>query len=265
MLELRDIWMTFNRGSALAVPALRGVDLSVRAGEFVSVIGTNGAGKSTLLSVVAGDAVPEAGRVLIDGADVTRRPTQQRAGMIGRVFQDPRVGTCESLTIEENLALAASRCRRRGLRRALGDAAERRRFVDRIAGLGLGLEDRLGARVGTLSGGQRQAISLLMATLLPMKLLLLDEHTAALDPRAARLVLDLASDIAAEQRLTVLMVTHSMKQSIEHGDRTIMMSDGRIVLDVSGPERRRYGVADLLTLFESARGGTVDDDALLLG
>jgi putative ABC transport system ATP-binding protein len=196
MLELRDIRVTFNGGTALAVPALRSVDLSIAAGEFVTIIGTNGAGKSTLLSVVAGDVAPESGRVVLDGLDVTRRSTPERAGVIGRVFQDPRIGTCEGLTVEENLALAAARSVRRGLRHALGDAARRCRFVEQVARLGLGLEDRLGARVGTLSGGQRQAISLLMATLLPMKLLLLDEPTAALDPRAARLVIDLAAEIA---------------------------------------------------------------------
>jgi putative tryptophan/tyrosine transport system ATP-binding protein len=264
MLELRDLGVTFNAGSPIEVHALRGVGLSVRAGEFVTVIGTNGAGKSTLISVVAGDVLPECGGVTIDGIDVTRWPTEARAHLVGRVFQDPRVGTCESLTIEENLALASVRSRRRGLRAALGDGRMRRRFVERLEGLGLGLERRLKARVGTLSGGQRQAIGLLMATLLPMKLLLLDEHTAALDPRAARLILELSDGIAEEQRLTVLMVTHSMRQSLDHGDRTIMMSEGRVVLDISGPARRGYQVDDLLRLFESARGAAVDDDALML-
>jgi len=264
MLAVRDLHLTFNPGTVLAVPALRGVDLDVPAGQFVAVIGTNGAGKSTLLSAIAGDVRPDRGTVSVDGRDVTAWPTRRRARLMGRVFQDPRIATCPSLTVEENLALAATRHGRRGLRPALGGPPRRRVIADRLARLGLGLQDRLGARVGTLSGGQRQAVSLLMATLLPMKLLLLDEHTAALDPVAAARVLDLSAEISGEQRLTTLMVTHSMRHALDYGDRTIMMNAGRIVLDVAGEERARYDVKALMDLFTQATGKAVEDDQLVL-
>lgn len=264
MLSIENVFVTFNAGTPLAVAALRGVDLEVGAGEFVTVIGTNGAGKSTLLSAVAGDVRVDRGRIAIDGQDVTPLPTEARAGVIGRVFQDPRAGTCASLTVEENLSLAASRGGRRSLRSALGGASRRQRLADRLAHLGMGLEARLGQPVGTLSGGQRQALSLLMATLLPMKVLILDEHTAALDPGAAARVLDLSAEITGEQTLTCLMVTHSMRQSLDFGGRTIMMDAGRVALDISGAERARVGVPDLLDLFRRETGSAAEDDALVL-
>jgi putative tryptophan/tyrosine transport system ATP-binding protein len=264
MLSLRDIHLTFNPGTPLAVFALRGVDLDVAAGEFVTVIGTNGAGKSTMLSVVAGDVRPDEGTITIDGRDVTRLPAEARAGIIGRVFQDPRIGTCPSLTVEENLALAASRGGRRGFRNALGSPRRRRMFAEQLERLDLGLERRLGSTIGTLSGGQRQAVSLLMATLLPMKVLILDEHTAALDPATAARVLALSAEINEEQKLTTLMVTHSMRDSLDFGDRTIMMSAGRIVLDVAGEKRRGYDVKALMDLFARVTGKAVEDDQLVL-
>lgn len=264
MLSVCDAYVTFNPGTPLAVPALRGVDLDIKEGEFVTVIGTNGAGKSTLLSAVAGDVRLDSGGIYIDGHDVTGRPTEQRAGMIGRVFQEPRAGTCSSLTVEENLALAASRGGRRGLRSALGRGRKKRELAEQLSRLGMGLEGRLGALAGTLSGGQRQALSLLMATLLPMKILILDEHTAALDPGAAATVLDLSAEIAGEQKLTALMVTHSMRNSLDFGTRTIMMNAGRILLDIHGEERKGYDVPDLLNLFKKTTGSEVEDDQLIL-
>lgn len=264
MLSICDAYVTFNPGTPIAVPALRGVDLDLAPGEFVTVIGTNGAGKSTLLSAVAGDVRLDRGGIYVDGHDVTRWPTEQRASLIGRVFQEPRAGTCSSLTVEENLALAASRGGRRRLRLALGRGAERARLKEHLARLGMGLEDRLGAHVGTLSGGQRQALSLLMATLLPMKILILDEHTAALDPGAAATILALSSEITGEQRLTTLMVTHSMRNSLDHGERTIMMNAGRVLLDIRGDERKGYDVPDLLALFKKTTGKAVEDDQLVL-
>lgn len=264
MLSFRNAFVTFNPGTPLAVPALRGVDLDIEKGEFVTVIGTNGAGKSTLLSAAAGDVRLDKGNIYIDGHDVTSWPAEQRAGMIGRVFQEPRAGTCSSLTVEENLALAASRGGRRGLGNALRSARRRCGIADQLARLGMGLEDRLGAVAGTLSGGQRQALSLLMATLLPMKILILDEHTAALDPGAAATVLKLSAEITGEQRLTALMVTHSMRNSLDFGTRTIMMNAGRVLLDIDGAEREGYDVPDLLNLFKKSTGSAVSDDSLLL-
>lgn len=264
MLNVCDAYVTFNPGTPLAVPALRGVDLDIEEGEFVTVIGTNGAGKSTLLSAVAGDIRLDRGGVYIDGHDVTGWRTEQRAGMIGRVFQEPRAGTCSSLTVEENLALSASRGGIRGLSNALGRARKGGRLKDQLSRLGMGLEDRLGSQAGTLSGGQRQALSLLMATLLPMKILILDEHTAALDPGAAATVLSLSAEIAGRQRLTTLMVTHSMRNSLDVGTRTIMMNAGRVLLDIRGEERNGYDVADLLDLFKQTTGRAVEDDQLIL-
>ncbi|MBO6552015.1 MAG: ATP-binding cassette domain-containing protein [Roseitalea sp.] len=264
MLSVCDAFLTFNPGTPLAVPALRGVDLDVEEGQFVTVIGTNGAGKSTLLSAIAGDVRLDKGGIYIDGQEVTNWRTEQRASMIGRVFQEPRAGTCSGLTVEENLALAASRGSRRSLRNALGRGGQRRRLADQLSRLDMGMEDRLGAMAGTLSGGQRQALSLLMATLLPMKILILDEHTAALDPGAAATVLDLSAEITGEQKLTTLMVTHSMRNSLDYGDRTIMMNGGRILLDVHGDTRKGYDVPDLLDLFKKTTGTEVEDDQLIL-
>jgi putative ABC transport system ATP-binding protein len=263
MIEVRDATVVFNRGDPLERRALDDLTLSVAPGEFVTVIGSNGAGKSTLLNVLTGDVLVSSGAVSFDGLDVTRWPVNRRAAFVGRVFQDPLVGTCGFLTIEENLALAARRGCRRSLRLATGPK-RRAALRDRLADLKLGLENRLGDRMDQLSGGQRQALSLVMAAVMEMKILLLDEHTAALDPRIAAFVMSLTNQIVAEHGLTTLMVTHSMRQALDHGSRTIMMHEGRIVLDLKGDERRRLSVEDLLRMFSKVRGETLDDDALLL-
>ncbi|MFE0757958.1 ABC transporter ATP-binding protein [Inquilinus sp. NPDC058860] len=263
MIRVQDVHVTFGRGTPLENRALRGLDLTIPAGEFVTVIGSNGAGKSTLLNVLSGDAVAERGRVEIDGVDVTRWPAPKRAGLVARVFQDPMAGTCEGLSIEENMALAHARGRARGLAASL-DGPRRAVFRDKLAVLGLGLENRLGDSMGLLSGGQRQAVSLLMATLAGMKILLLDEHTAALDPRTADFVLRLTCKIIEEQRLTALMVTHSMRHALDHGSRTVMLHEGRVAFDVANDDRSGLDVPDLLKLFSKVRGEQLDDDALLL-
>ncbi|KAA0677756.1 ABC transporter ATP-binding protein [Azospirillum brasilense] len=265
MITVNGIHVTFGRGTPLEKHALRGVDLTIPEGQFVTVIGSNGAGKSTFLGALAGDVIAEEGSIAIDGVDVTRWATPKRASLVARVFQDPMVGSCTALTIEENIALAAARGHRRGLGFALrGD--RRRHFRERIAELGLGLENRLHDRMGLLSGGQRQAVSLLMATLAGSKILLLDEHTAALDPGTAEFVLGLTRRIVEENRLTTLMVTHSMRQALDYGDRTVMLHEGRIVLDVSGEQRAGLDVPHLLALFAKQRGGEdITDDSLLIG
>ncbi|MEX0815797.1 MAG: ABC transporter ATP-binding protein [Dongiaceae bacterium] len=264
MIRVRGLNVTFARGTPMQTPALRGLDLDIPAGQFVTVIGSNGAGKSTLLNAITGDVALDSGSVAIDETEVTRWPAPRRAALVARVFQDPMVGSCESLTIEENMALAAARGSRRGLRRAL-DRASRERFRETLAGLGIGLESRLTDRMGLLSGGQRQAVSLLMATLAATRILLLDEHTAALDPKTAEFVLKLTNEIVAAQRLTTLMVTHSMRQALDCGERTVMLHEGRIVLDIAGAERRGLDVPDLLDLFARQRGQQLADDSLLLG
>jgi len=263
MIRVEDLEVTFSPGTAMETRALQGIALDIAAGEFVTVIGSNGAGKSTLLNCLTGDVAPSRGRILIDGSEVTRWPAERRSGLAARVFQDPMAGTCEGLTIEENLALAASRGARRGFGLAL-DAARREEFRAKIARLGLGLEDRLGDLMGLLSGGQRQAVSLIMATLRPTKILLLDEHTAALDPRMQDFVLKLTRDLVEAERLTTLMVTHSMRQALAFGSRTVMLHEGRIVFDVRGPERLQLGVTDLMALFTKVRGEELDSDKLLL-
>ncbi|HWA41664.1 MAG TPA: ABC transporter ATP-binding protein [Hypericibacter adhaerens] len=264
MIELKDLAVTFSRGTPMETRALQGVDLSIPAGQFVTVIGSNGAGKSTLLNALTGDVQPERGSVTVGGTDVTGWSAPARAGLIARVFQDPMAGSCEALSIEENMALAAARGRRRGLGLALRRAS-REQFRDKLKQLGLGLEARLADRMGLLSGGQRQAVSLLMATLQPMKILLLDEHTAALDPKTAQFVLELTDAIVAAQRLTTLMVTHSMRQALDHGSRTIMLHEGRIAFDVAGKAREGLDVPDLLALFSRGQGSALADDSLLLG
>lgn len=263
MLEVCDVHVVFGAGTPLRNHALRGVSVTLNNAEFVTVIGTNGAGKSTLLGVVAGDVRPASGAVLINGADVTGVRASRRARRLGRVFQDPRMGTCEALTIRENLAIAAARTRRRTLRGG-APAGRVRDWRDRLAELGLGLEDRLDDRVGLLSGGQRQSLSLLMACLVPTEVLLLDEHTAALDPGAAETVLRLTSTLAERDRLTVLMVTHSMAQALRYGTRTLMLHEGEIIFDLSTQERASIGVEGLLERFKRARGQPVDDDAMVL-
>ncbi|PWW49079.1 ABC transporter ATP-binding protein [Melaminivora alkalimesophila] len=264
MLSAQDLHITFNPGTPIETRALRGMSLDIPAGQFVTVIGSNGAGKSTFLNAISGDLPVDMGRIAIDGLDVTDRPVWERAERVARVFQDPMAGTCEDLTIEENMALAQQRGTRRGLARAV-KAAERAMFRERLATLGLGLENRLTDRIGLLSGGQRQAVSLLMAALQPSRILLLDEHTAALDPRTADFVLQLTARIVAENKLTTMMVTHSMRQALDVGQRTVMLHQGQVVLDVSGEARARTDVPDLLQMFERVRGEKLADDALLLG
>ena len=262
MLQAQGLRKTFNPGTVIENPALRGIDLTIREGEFITVIGSNGAGKSTFLNAISGDLMVDQGTLTIDGQDVTRRNAWQRAALVARVFQDPMAGTCERLSIEENLALAWQRGQRRGFGRAIR-GGQRELFQEKLATLGLGLEKRLTDRMGLLSGGQRQAVSLLMASLQSSKLLLLDEHTAALDPKTAAFVLKLTDQIVGKDQLTTLMVTHSMRQALDHGTRTIMLHQGQIVLDVSGEERRKLDVADLLHMFERVRGEAVADDKLL--
>jgi ABC-type uncharacterized transport system, ATPase component len=264
MIGVRNIEVIFGKGTPLQKQALNGVSLTIEQGSFVTVIGSNGAGKSTLLGVLAGDVLPTAGQVMIGSADVTRKPTAARAGLVARVFQDPLTGSCGALSIEENLALAARRGERRGLAPALGPQ-RRALFRDRIAELNLGLENRMKDRMDLLSGGQRQAVSLVMATLAGSEVLLLDEHTAALDPGMAEFIMRLTQRIVSERKLTTLMVTHSMRQALDFGHRTIMLHGGEIVLDVSGDNRKDLEVEDLIAMFRKMRGETLDDDALLIG
>ncbi|WP_104399287.1 ABC transporter ATP-binding protein [Vibrio penaeicida] len=263
MIQLDNIQVTFNAGTILENRALRGVSLTVPEHEFLTVIGSNGAGKSTLLGAVTGETPMAGGSVIIDNADVTRQTVDQRASQCARVFQDPLAGTCGDLTIEENMALAYMRGKRRGWSFSLS-SKRRKLFQERISILGLGLEDRLGDNIGLLSGGQRQAVSLVMATLSESKLLLLDEHTAALDPRMAAFIIDLTKRIVNEFNLTVMMVTHSMKDALACGDRTVMLHQGEVVLDVAGNERANMSVPDLLEMFSKVRGEELADDSLLL-
>lgn len=264
MITLKDIRITFNAGTILENKALRNVSLTVPEGQFMTIIGSNGAGKSTLLGAVSGEIPIASGSVDIDGVDVTKWPVHKRAKLAARVFQNPLAGTCATLTIEENMALAYRRGKRRGYQFALS-SKRRKLFQDRIAILGLGLEDRLGDSIGLLSGGQRQAVSLIMATLADSHLLLLDEHTAALDPRMAAFILNLTNTVVKEFSLTVMMVTHSMKDALASGDRTIMLHQGKIVLDVIGEERDKLDVPHLLEMFNRVRNEELADDSLLLG
>ena len=263
MLEIKEIWKTFNAGTVNEKQALRGVSLTLKDGDFCTVIGGNGAGKSTMLNAVAGTFSVDSGAIVIGGGDVTRLPEHKRAKFIGRVFQDPMMGTAPTMQIEENLALAARRGQPRGLGWGI-TKTERADYRELLRDLGLGLEDRLTSKVGLLSGGQRQALTLLMASLKRPKLLLLDEHTAALDPKTAAKVLALSDRIVEENGLTTMMVTHNMKDAIVHGNRLIMMYDGRIVIDVSGEEKKKLTVPDLLALFSKVSGSDEADDKLLL-
>ena len=263
MLELKHISKTFFPGTVNAKTALNDLSLTLHDGDFVTVIGGNGAGKSTMLNAVAGTLTVDSGSILLDGEDITRKPEHRRAADLGRVFQDPMMGTAGDMWIEENLALAARRGSRRTFKWGISHE-ERERYRELLAPLGLGLEDRLTARVGLLSGGQRQALTLLMASLKKPKLLLLDEHTAALDPKTAAKVLELSDRIVEENGLTTMMVTHNMKDAIAHGNRLIMMDAGRVVLDICGWEKQKLTVPDLLALFSEAGGTDAADDKLLL-
>ncbi|GAA4771391.1 ABC transporter ATP-binding protein [Citricoccus nitrophenolicus] len=262
MLTLTQVNKTFFPGTVNERRALRGIDLNLAEGDFVTVIGSNGAGKSTVLNVVSGDLSPDSGTVTIDGRNVTRVPDHRRASLVGRVFQDPMAGTAPHLSIEENMAIAD----RRGAARLFGrgvTAAKRRRFSAELAVLELGLENRLKAKVGLLSGGQRQALSLLMATFSEPRILLLDEHTAALDPQRAELVTRLTEQIVSEKGLTTVMVTHNMEQALRVGNRLVMMHDGQIILDLDEEQKRGKTVRDLLGEFEKIKGATLDDKTLL--
>ena len=263
MLELKNIYKTFNAGTVNEKRALAGLNLTLNDGDFVTVIGGNGAGKSTMLNAVAGTWPVDAGQILIGGTDVTHLPEYKRAKFIGRVFQDPMMGTAPTMQIEENLALAARRGQSRGLRWGI-TKTERADYRELLRDLDLGLEDRLTSKVGLLSGGQRQALTLLMAALKRPKLLLLDEHTAALDPKNAAKVLELSDRIVEENHLTTMMVTHNMKDAIAHGNRLIMMYEGRIVIDVAGEEKKKLTVPQLLELFSKVSGSDEADDKMLL-
>ncbi len=263
MLEIRNISKTFNPGTINEKKALSDLSLTLKDGDFVTVIGGNGAGKSTLLNAVAGVWPVDCGSILLDGEDITALPEHKRAKYIGRVFQDPMMGTAPNMQMEENLALALRRGQKRGLRWGV-TKAERQVYREKLKTLGLGLEDRMTVKVGLLSGGQRQALTLLMASLQKPKLLLLDEHTAALDPKTAAKVLELSDRIVEENHLTTMMVTHNMKDAIAHGNRLIMMYDGRIVIDVSGEEKKKLTVPQLLELFSKVSGSDEADDKLLL-
>ena len=263
MLEVKGVWKTFNAGTVNEKQALRGVSLTLNDGDFCTVIGGNGAGKSTLLNTVAGTYPVDAGTISLGGVDVTRLPEHKRAKYIGRVFQDPMLGSAPTMQIEENLALAARRGKSRGLRWGI-TKTEREDYIQRLKILDLGLEERLTSKVGLLSGGQRQALTLLMATLIKPQLLLLDEHTAALDPKTAAKVLDATDRLVTKDHLTTLMITHNMKDAIAHGNRLIMMYEGRIVIDVSGEEKKKLTVPQLLELFSKVSGSDEADDKLLL-
>ena len=249
MLELKGVSMTFNMGTVNEKKALIDIDFTIEDGDFITVIGGNGAGKSTLLNVIAGVYLPEKGSVVLGGKDITRLPEHKRAKYLGRVFQDPMMGTAASMEIQENMALANRRGKMRGLRWGVGKK-EKAFFKQKLEFLGLGLEDRMTAKVGLLSGGQRQALTLLMATLKRPELLLLDEHTAALDPKTAARVLDVTEELTSGEKLTTLMITHNMKDAIRYGNRLIMMHEGRIIYDVRGEEKSKLTVADLLDKFK---------------
>ena len=263
MLEIKNVYKTFNAGTVNEKVALKGLDLTLEDGDFVTVIGGNGAGKSTMLNAVAGVWPVDMGKIVIDGQDVTRLSEHQRAKYIGRVFQDPMMGTAPTMQIEENLALAARRGQPRGLGWGI-TKTERADYRELLRDLGLGLEDRLTSKVGLLSGGQRQAVTLLMATLKKPKLLLLDEHTAALDPKTAAKVLTLSEKIVEENHLTTLMITHNMKDAIKYGNRLIMMYEGHVIYDVRGEEKKNLQVSDLLQRFEQVSDGEFANDRMLL-
>ena len=263
MLTITNVSKTFHKGTVNEKVALRDINITFETGDYVTVIGGNGAGKSTLLNLIAGTYPADGGSILLDGVELTRLPEHRRASMLGRVFQDPMMGTAATMGIDENLALAARRGASRTLRPGISKK-EREGYRAQLASLGLGLETRMTSKVGLLSGGQRQAITLLMATLKKPKLLLLDEHTAALDPKTAAKVLELSEKIVQEHHLTTLMITHNMKDAIKYGNRLIMMYEGRIIYDVRGEEKRALHVSDLLARFEQISGDAAANDRMLL-
>ena len=263
MLDLHSIYKTFNAGTVNEKTALNGLNLHLNEGDFVTVIGGNGAGKSTMLNAVAGTWFVDEGKITIDDIDVTKLPEHKRAKYLGRVFQDPMTGTAATMQIEENMALAARRGMTRSLKAGI-TAKEREFYREQLKILGLGLEDRLTSKVGLLSGGQRQALTLLMATLKKPRLLLLDEHTAALDPKTAAKVLETTDKIVNSEHLTTLMITHNMRDAIAHGNRLIMMNEGHVIYDVAGEEKKHLTVQDLLAKFEEAAGGALANDRMIL-
>lgn len=263
MLKITDLHKTFNPGTVNQKKALDGLNLTINDGEFVTVIGGNGAGKSTLLNAIAGVWKPDRGSIVIDGTDVTDMAEHKRASLLGRVFQDPMKGTAPDMEIAENLAIASKRGIRRRFVRGVR-SADRERYKELLSDLELGLETRLSCKVGLLSGGQRQAVTLLMATLNRPRLLLLDEHTAALDPKTAAKVLEITDKLVKENNLTTLMITHNMHDAINYGNRLIMMDEGRIAVDISGEEKKQLTVSGLLSLFEKASGSVFADDKTLL-
>lgn len=263
MLEIKNVSKTFNIGTINEKKALNKLSLKLNPGDFVTIIGGNGAGKSTMLNMIAGVYPIDGGQIIIDGVDISRMPEHRRAKYIGRVFQDPMMGTSAGMQIDENLALAFRRGEKRGLSWGI-KRSEKELYKEILAKLGLGLQTRMTSKVGLLSGGQRQALTLLMATLKKPKLLLLDEHTAALDPQTAKTVLDLTEQIVAEQNLTAMMVTHNMKDALNIGNRLIMMHSGRVIYDVSGEEKKKLKVEDLLRKFEEASGGEFANDRMML-
>ena len=263
MLEIKGVYKTFNPGTINEKKALNGIDLTLNKGDFVTVIGGNGAGKSTILNMITGVYQVDCGTITIDGVDVTKLPEHKRAKFLGRVFQDPMTGTAADMEIEENLALAARRGKPRTLRNGV-TKKEKEQFKELLKMLDLGLENRLTSKVGLLSGGQRQAITLLMATMQNPKLLLLDEHTAALDPQTAAKVLKITDELVREGNITTLMITHNMKDAIRLGNRLIMMYNGKIIYDISGEEKKNLQVSDLLALFEKASNGEFANDRMLL-
>lgn len=266
MLRIDHIAKTFNPGTVNEKTALRGLSLHLKPGDFASIIGSNGAGKSTLLGAIAGSFTVDSGSIALDGRDITFTPDHRRSVVIGRLFQDPLRGTAPSMTIEENLALAYLRStKERTSPFSRIGKKDKEFFAEKLKLLGMGLEDRMRQPVGLLSGGQRQALTLLMATLVTPKLLLLDEHTAALDPKTAAKVLQATERIVQKDRLTTLMITHNMKDAIVHGNRLIMMYEGRVALDISGEDKKRLTVEDLLARFGQATGSDEADDKLLLG
>lgn len=263
MLEIQNVHKTFNLGTINEKIALNGVNLNLNPGDFVTIIGGNGAGKSTTLNAIAGVWPIDEGNIIVDGVDLTRLSEHKRAVHLGRVFQDPMIGTAATMSIEENMAIAARRGEHRGFRWGISKK-EREQYKEQLKELNLGLEERLSSKVGLLSGGQRQAITLLMAAMKKPKLLLLDEHTAALDPKTAAKILEISDKIIEENQLTAMMVTHNMKDAIAHGNRLIMMHEGRVIYDVSGEEKKKLHVSDLLAKFEEASGGEFANDRMML-